>query len=72
MPWARWELSLTDKNQRFAITQISGFLFLSPNGNQYNYSSSQLWYTACTSSSSSSKSNVRLRFLISSGSVNVT
>lgn len=35
MSQKRWELSLTDKNQRFAIAQISGFLFLSPNGNPY-------------------------------------
>ena len=42
MSHKRWELSLTDKNQRFAIAQISGFLFLSPSGNPYNYSSSQL------------------------------
>ena len=27
MSQKRWELSLTDKNQRFAIAQISGFLF---------------------------------------------
>ena len=33
MSQKRWELSLTDKNQRSAITQISGFFIVSPNGN---------------------------------------